>query len=318
MKTPGKDKDKKNKGKGGKPAPRTAPPPPKQPALPDVPADILAVRSHLMNHFGNPAGVVEFKKPGLATSAVQRMEVARFSMGNGATSVFATVGASQAKMTDGRRMEAYLLTRGEPDKDKTAAINSVMAALALYPERNKVALGAGAVIQSPDDIKTFSAMDAVLLLPPLQFVPGFHEFKRQDGAKVEIFWMLPIYASEAEIALKKGPMQLYKLFADQQVDVSDLSRPAVDPNAPPKPPPAPPKAETPAAKGAPAKPGAPAAKPGAPAAKPGAVPAKPGAPAGAKPGVASAAKPGAAPAKPGVAPGKPAPAAPKAVAPVKK
>jgi hypothetical protein len=205
---------------------KLAPPPPERVDVP--PAAVLAARNHWRNHLGQPSRVMELKGNPTPGSAIQRLEIAVYAPGGGgSTTLFATCGMSQHAMQDGRRMEVVLMARPEPDKDRAAAIHTALGVLAVYAEHNKVSLGPGSVIFSPEEIKRFSKMDALVLLPPLPFVEPLATYQWVNQQRVDVLWVVPLHDAEAKLCLDKGAGNLLKLFDQAKADLANLERKAL-------------------------------------------------------------------------------------------
>ena len=190
---------------------------------------VLRVRRHLVEHLGAPKAVFEVSGSPLADSPVQTLNLAYFCpQGADAPVVFATCGASLFEMKDGRRVEGLVLLHKEPDAAAFASVQRLLGSFALFAESNDEAIQVNDVLHVPDDLTAFCAMDAVLLIPPVPFVPTFHRLSVAESAEVELLWLLPVYASEVEYALEHGPQATIMLFAAQGLNMSDPQRPEAD------------------------------------------------------------------------------------------
>jgi hypothetical protein len=187
--------------------------------------DILLVRKHLVEHLGPPAEVFEVRGSPIKTSPIQALHLSYFAPGGPeAPVVFSTCGACLYKMNDGRRVEAMMLLRREPNRDAFSAIHRLLSSFAIFSEANNEAVRIGDVVRAPDDLHKFCGMDAILFLPPVPFVETFHKIPITKGDHVELIWLLPVYEAEASYALKYGPQALMMLFAAQGLDLTQSDR----------------------------------------------------------------------------------------------
>ncbi len=196
---------------------------------------ILLVRKHLVEHLGPPEEVFEVTGSPLPNSPVQALNLAYFApQGPAAPVVFASCGASLFQMKDGRRVEALVLLRREPQGDAFEAVHRLLGSFALFPEENDEVIQVGDVVKAPEDLTQFCRMDAVLFMPPVPFVPSFHKFALSETESIEMIWLLPVYQQEAEYAIANGPQALMMLFAAQGVDLTEPQRDCADTSTDPK------------------------------------------------------------------------------------
>jgi hypothetical protein len=190
----------------------------------DANQDILLIRKHLVEHLGPPDEVFEVSGSPIPGSPVQALNLAYFApAGPHSPVVFATCGASQFTMKDGRRVEGILILRKEPDADAFDAVHRMLASFALFAEANNQVIRQGDVVRAPEELSKFCDMDAILFMPPIPFVPSFHKVHVTDG-EVEVLWLVPVFEQEAEYALANGPQSLMMLFAAQGLDLTEPRR----------------------------------------------------------------------------------------------
>ncbi len=195
--------------------------------------DVGVVREHLIVHLGAPYEVAELRKNPVSGSPIEMLEIAYFAPGGmQAPVLFATCGLSQSLMENGRRMEGLFMVRPAPPKPQL--VYDLLSAFALYPDKNQVALGIGDVIPGGQELEALCPMDALLVLPPVQFVEGFQRIPRWDQTVVELFWLLPVFEAEANYAVEHGPESLLMLFAAQGLDLTDLKRDEANTVLPPE------------------------------------------------------------------------------------
>ncbi len=191
----------------------------------DTHPDILLVRKHLVEHLGAPDEVFEISGSPLPDSPIQAMNLAYFApAGPSAPVVFATCGACFFEMNDGRRVEAIIILRREPEGTAFDAVHRALASFALFSETNNEAIRYGDVVRAKDELSQFCDMDALLFMPPIPFVETFHQTTITKERKVEIVWLLPVYDTEAQYALDHGPQALMMLFAAQGLDLTEPRR----------------------------------------------------------------------------------------------
>lgn len=191
----------------------------------DTNQDILLIRKHLVEHLGPPDEVFEVSGSPIPGSPMQALNLAYFApAGPHSPVVFATCGASQYTMSDGRRVEGILIMRREPDSDQFEAVHRMLASFALFPESNNQVIRHGDVVHATDELRKFCDMDAILFMPPIPFVPTFHQVQVTQEKQVEILWLLPVFTAEAEYALAHGPQSLMMLFAAQGLDLTEPRR----------------------------------------------------------------------------------------------
>lgn len=187
--------------------------------------DILRIRKHLVEHLGPPDEVFEVSGSPLPDSPVQSLNLAYFApAGPHSPVVFATCGASLFQMKDGRRVEAMMVHRREPQAEAFDAVHRLLASFALFAEANDEIVRIGDVVRAPTELEGFCKMDAVLFMPPVPFVPTFHRVEITKNREVELVWLLPVYDAEANYALENGPQSLMMLFAAQGLDLTEMDR----------------------------------------------------------------------------------------------
>jgi hypothetical protein len=191
----------------------------------DANQDILLIRKHLVEHLGPPDEVFEVSGSPIPGSPMQALNLAYFApAGPHSPVVFATCGAAQYTMKDGRRIEGILILRREPDAEAFDAVHRLLASFALFAEANDQVIRHGDVVHAPEELSKFCDMDALLFMPPIPFVQTFHTLQVTQGKEVEILWLLPVYDAEAEYALANGPQSLMMLFAAQSLDLTEPHR----------------------------------------------------------------------------------------------
>ncbi len=190
---------------------------------------VLLVRKHLVEHLGPPQDVYEVSGSPLPGSPIAALNLAYFAPGGPeAPVVFATCGASQFRMNDGRRVEALVILQREPPDAHMEPIRRLLASFALFPEANDEAVRLGDVVRARDELAAFCRMDAILFVPPFTLVPSFHRIGLNDDEGIDLVWLLPVYAAEAEYALQHGPQTLMMLLAGERLDLTDPHRRPAD------------------------------------------------------------------------------------------
>lgn len=188
-----------------------------------------AVQNHLYAHLG-PAGEIEtLEGSPLEDSPVQRLDLAFFLPEQHIpVAVFATMGAAAYEMGDGGRMEALMLCRPTPQREAFEPIHGLLSAFATHAEATQTVLDMGDVIPARELLAPISAMQAVLLLPPVPATPALAHLVLPGGTTIDLTWLMPVYDEEADFALREGPEQLMALFALEKLDPCDLARRPLD------------------------------------------------------------------------------------------
>lgn len=190
---------------------------------------VLAVRKHLVEHLGPPEEVFELEASQVPNSPLATLNLAYFAPGGPeAPVVFATCGASLFRMKDGRRVEALIILAQRPPDAQLPAVRRLLGSFALFAETNDEVVQLGDVVQGGEDLAEFSEMNAVLFVPPFTFLPSFHRIGLEDDEAIDMVWLMPLYAAEAEYALHQGPQTLLMLLAGLQLDLTDPRRPPAD------------------------------------------------------------------------------------------
>jgi hypothetical protein len=187
--------------------------------------DAQSVRRHLVEHLGTPAQILELRGGPLPSSPVQTLQLALFAPnGPEGPVVFATCGACLFTMNDGRRIEAVIILRGVPKQESLEPLHRLLASFAVFAEANDVAIAVGDVVHAADELGAISAMGSLIFLPPLPLIEDFARIPLSDGGEVELMWILPLYATEAQYAIKHGPQALMLLLSGLDLDPLDLDR----------------------------------------------------------------------------------------------
>jgi hypothetical protein len=207
-------------------------------------ADLTAVRNHYVSHLGAPEDVVELSGNVDPSAPLAKLEIACFApSGLGSPVLYATCGISRVESSDKRRYEAMAIIRPQPPKDAALALMKILGRVGLHVASG-AAIGRGAVLRDVEGLDALTALETLIVLPPLTMPLSFHRMKRADG-EVEILWLVPISESEARYREERGPEALLERFALARADLSSWRRPPVDLSAAPAPKPEP-RAPTPA------------------------------------------------------------------------
>ena len=190
---------------------------------------VLLVRKHLVEHLGPPTAVFEFSGSPVPNSPITGLNVALFTPGGPqGPAVYATSGASLFRMKDGRRVEALVVLNRPAPEDRNPAIHRLLGSFSFFAESNNEVVLPGDVVRAADELAPICRMDAVLFVPPITFQPSFHRVGVNEQEAIDLIWLLPIYAPEAEYSLQQGPEALMMLFTAQQLDLTDPDRPPAD------------------------------------------------------------------------------------------
>lgn len=183
------------------------------------------VEAHLHAHLGVPQERFELGNSNPA-SAISTLTVDCFLEAKApGRSVLATVGAYRHRMSDGRRIEALMmLNASTPDRAVLEGVRDLLASFVLIPESQRRSLRYGDVIRAPALLRAAgSGMHALVALPPMAFPPSFRCVPLIEG-NVEWLWLVPLYKSEADLALRDGAGELVLRLAKSGIDLTDLGR----------------------------------------------------------------------------------------------
>jgi hypothetical protein len=185
--------------------------------------DVSVVRDRLSDRLGAP--VQSFELPGAPYegSAISRLSVLRFRSRSPEGTMLVSCGASALEMVDGRRAECFVLLRPDAKIETIAAIGRVMSMFVTFPERERVAVPPGSIVETGAELHGVSRMDALLVMPGDGFVD-----------RLEVVRLLPIYGSEAEYAVRFGAHRLVERLEEEGFDLRDLARPSANTAKDPK------------------------------------------------------------------------------------
>ncbi|MEO1334825.1 MAG: suppressor of fused domain protein [Myxococcota bacterium] len=204
---------------------------------------VLTVRKHFVDHLGPPAEVYQLPGSSQPNSPITAVQLAVFAPGGPeAPYIYVTCGASLFCMKDGRRVEAMFVLPRQPPPHISEHVRRLLGAFALFPEANDQVVKLGDVIRAADELAPISSMQALLFLPPFTFLPSFHRVNIENNETIDIVWLIPLHAIEANYTFKFGPQALLSLITQQKVDLTNPQREPADCSAPVEtaPPPGPP------------------------------------------------------------------------------
>jgi hypothetical protein len=184
---------------------------------------VLAVRSHLMQSFGQPEQV-QVMQGSSAPDIIPQLHVAQFAPeGPSSPNVFATCGSALYQMEDGRRVEGLMIARRDPPDEEKQGMLRMLGRFALFPATQKAVFNVGDLIDAKQDLSSFCDMDTILMLPPLPFVESFRSFESKEG-RIDMLWLVPVFAGEAEYARTHGIPAMLNLVSAQNLDLSEPRR----------------------------------------------------------------------------------------------
>lgn len=105
--------------------------------------------------------------------------------------------------------------------------------LARLPHQYDTWLGFGHSIPNGDPAEPYAPdtrLNGALVIPPLTLPEEFHQFQRPDGTVVCFWSLLPVYAEEMDLKLRKGTEVLLEHIERAGItDIIDKARPNVAP-----------------------------------------------------------------------------------------
>ena len=189
----------------------------------------VRVHQHLIQHLGPTKEVFEVTGSTLSGSPVKDFNVSYFApQGPQSPVVFSTSGAFQFEMNDERRVEGLVILHRKPKDEAITSIQRLLRFFALFSESNDEAIRVSDVLETPGDLTSFCAMDAVLLIPPVPLSPKFRRLRLTESVDIEFLWLLPVYASEVDYTMEHGAQATLMLLAAQGLNAIDPQRPEAD------------------------------------------------------------------------------------------
>jgi hypothetical protein len=201
---------------------------------------VRAARQHLTVHFGKPVSALAFRGAQRSLIEVGVFEAARSAGSTRAgdvASMFATAGAAQLRSDAMPREWIFCVTTRAAhsllvDDSREAPLVSHSAVAELVARIAADAPEVGRVLRAPLDLDVgFSSMRQYVLFPAWPLKESQRSFRRRDGAHVELGWIVPVHAGEAELARRESATALWKKFAEANTDLLDLNRPSIDVDA---------------------------------------------------------------------------------------
>lgn len=196
-----------------------------------------AVRAHLVRHLGPPGETFQLSGNPAKGARIRRLDLPFFAPEQHVRhAVFATVGASVYVMPDGGRMEAMLVLAEIPPRARFGAVHALLASFATYAEQHEAPLDYGDVVPAEallaplvhTDDRSGETPTALMLVPPVPVSPDLARVDLPSGERIDVAWLLPVYAAEAELALARGAEAVMALFALEAVDPTSLTRRRLD------------------------------------------------------------------------------------------
>jgi hypothetical protein len=192
-------------------------------------ANAWAAYAHYTHFLGRPCRVYALPdphRPGLPRKT--KLDVAVWTpLGKGSTALLATAGVSDRAMSDGTFGELLLLVRPDPGEEETLFLARMLKRLARVAFDTGVPLAAGRRVVVSGVPGPLSHVAAFLLAPPLTMDASFHFIRHRSGRRVAVLWAIPLHGVEDAWCAVHGPGALYDAWAQHDVDLARLDRPAV-------------------------------------------------------------------------------------------
>lgn len=168
-----------------------------------------AVRDLYIARWGEPSRQAAFRVAGLEV-AVCKWDADASTEG---VTIYATIGSSAYAMAgrDPKRRVEYFLGLMPPQD----AVASPLAALALYAERERVAVGHGDTVPAEGPLWPGTDMHRFLVLRPLGDIISPLELR--DGMHVEFMQAIPIFESEAAYKARHSATGLLRHWQESHV-----------------------------------------------------------------------------------------------------
>ena len=127
--------------------------------------DASSIRDRLSRAFGAPIESFHLPGPPYEGSAIEKLAVLRFRSRIPAGTMLVTCGASAVEMVDGRRAECVVLLGSDASREAIAAVGLMMSLFAVFPERERIAVPPGSIVEIGAVLHGVSEMEAVLVIP---------------------------------------------------------------------------------------------------------------------------------------------------------
>jgi len=184
------------------------------------------IRSHYARLWGEPRAAWEFTLPSPAPDAIA---VLAYRYQNSPQQwAYATIGMSEKALPHPSpeadlHVELFVLA-----KKKENSVAESLSGIAAYPFIHGTYFGEGHTVHgSPGQGLVDRSPLTDLVLTRADFGPLADFVKHADGTHTHLFWVVPIYPNERQLAVEKGWPSLRRLFEEKGTDVLNLRRKAV-------------------------------------------------------------------------------------------
>lgn len=194
----------------------------------DSSAFLRALEAHTNEHFGPPVATNDLSasvKPEYRAQ-LPHLEVAVFNETDKQALVI-TRGLCVPEHTDGRRIEAAIRISEPQGIEQLSHVAKFLAGFAVLASDADREIGSG-VQRVGDDVRAFSRMDDILVVPPRPMLDDRDLVDLGDGKYIELVSLIPVYRAEAEFAREHGVMALIAMMGAQGLDLADMNRPPAD------------------------------------------------------------------------------------------
>jgi hypothetical protein len=180
--------------------------------------NLEAIRAHYLSAFGESTGERTFESDG------RGVDVLRYKAPDAGPGdhVYATLGGAQYPLpgaSAAHRLEFY--AQLIPDVPN---IGRVLATLAMYPERELVALSDSHSVDIQRPVSQFSEMHQVLLFrPSVEFLAPLE--LRGGEFHIEFLEVVPVYESEVQYKREHGMGALFDMWEGKRVEFWNPGRP---------------------------------------------------------------------------------------------
>jgi hypothetical protein len=178
---------------------------------------MTSMEAHLTSWLGEPTAVRQVSL-GTQSESVSLLRIDD-SPWDGATTL-ATAGLADL---GGHRLHEELLVACWSD-GPVNALASVVEFLVRQLTAGREPLLYGDVVGPAGPLVPGTSMDAIYVCEPTYYPSGFARFVSPEGCVIRTRWLVPIYASEAQVVGDKGAGALEDMLVEQDPDLLSLQR----------------------------------------------------------------------------------------------
>lgn len=188
----------------------------------------LLITEHYSRYLGHPSSIMQFNNE--VKAAPKPIAGLEFSASKeDSRLVYATLGASKKAMDVSQapkgtipRFELCTLCNCHDERVRENLVN-----LAIYPFYYNTFLDDGHIMAGDRPITPASSMKNLLFIRADFVGEGFDIVDYGHGRRVKILCVIPIHDIEYNFIKQNSSTRLLELFTEQQIDISDLSRPSI-------------------------------------------------------------------------------------------